>query len=154
MHLTSSLFFGFMAMSSAVLSSPIATTNELSGFKFCSKPNSPIYVKSIAYTAVDEGKPVAFSLKVDLSTAITQGAVMDVKIKTFGYLANEQKIDLCSAEGVKCPILPGQDITLTWSEVFPSELPFGSGLFGDVSAVAKNADGTELLCMENPFFRL
>ncbi|KAJ3411251.1 Phosphatidylglycerol/phosphatidylinositol transfer protein [Chytridiales sp. JEL 0842] len=147
MQILSSLITLLAVAASAVVAAPLeARQDPFSGFTICSKPNSPIVVNSITLNppTVTAGVPVNITLSGELRTTVFPGAKNKITAKLFGIQVYDETLDLCGP-GLECPVAPGpRDITLSFG--IPKEAP---SVTVGVKAVASNADGSELLCIEN-----
>ncbi|KAI9327234.1 ML domain-containing protein [Zopfochytrium polystomum] len=152
-----SLLVAMFVLAAALLTSAAPAALErradaLSGFTTsCSKSGDPLTLKALTFTPspVVPGKPLNFTLTGDLSKPITAGASIAVKATILGFITVlSTTVDLCSAQGVTCPIAAGNNQVVSFSFNIPSSAP--SGLSVAATATATNGDGSEIICVSNP----
>ncbi|KAJ3195186.1 Phosphatidylglycerol/phosphatidylinositol transfer protein [Irineochytrium annulatum] len=137
----------FLVLATAVMG------QSLSGFTNCGSTSDSLTLTSLSYSPspVVPGEPLHITVGGNLTTAVTAGASIHVTATVFGFVSvlNEDE-DLCSAQGVSCPIQPGDDETLSFSFNIPSNAP--SGMTVAIKAVVTNTDGSEVTCVQNRNF--
>ncbi|KAJ3301015.1 Phosphatidylglycerol/phosphatidylinositol transfer protein [Blyttiomyces sp. JEL0837] len=141
------------AFSAIAIASPIqfpnaASTDPLSGFKVCGPSTDALVVQSLSYAPnpIVAGQNLNITITGVLSKDVTNGTNIKVTATYLGFIkVLDTTIDLCSQNGVSCPIAAGNE-ALTFGIMIPSSAP---AVTVDVVAKAYLPDGTELTCVEN-----
>ncbi|KAJ1567980.1 hypothetical protein HK405_004069, partial [Cladochytrium tenue] len=138
------------AVGSASAAPAALARRDLSGFTVCSASTDPLTLTGLTYTDVVPGSNVTVTLTGDLTTEVTAGATAHVVATWLGFITViDETVDICSS-GATCPVEPGTGVSISFSFGIPAEAP--SGVTVDVVAQGYNADGSELVCVENTAF--
>ncbi|KAJ3112988.1 Phosphatidylglycerol/phosphatidylinositol transfer protein [Phlyctochytrium bullatum] len=148
-------FISAIALLSAVLASPVELfrRDPLSGFSLCDGNPSALALTSLTYTPAppQAGQPLSITVSGVTTADVNAGASIRVKATwIFGITVLDQTLDLCSQEGVSCPIPAGNN-SITFSVQIPSTKP---SIKVSVTADATNADASRITCVKNPNFQL
>ncbi|KAJ3196148.1 hypothetical protein HDU83_008096 [Entophlyctis luteolus] len=139
-------------LTALAIASPIAIAKRdaLDGFNTkCSKSSDTFTITSLTYTPnpITAGSNVTVSVTGTSTKDIVTGASVHVVATILGFITVLDKtIDVCSAEGVSCPIVAANNEVVAFQfDVAPGT----PSLTVDVKATLTNADGSEIVCVEN-----
>ncbi|KAJ1559368.1 hypothetical protein HK405_010900 [Cladochytrium tenue] len=135
-----------LVASNAAHASPVALVpRDLDGFSLCSS-GTPFTLESLTYSPnpITAGSTLTITLSGALTVDVTDGAYVSITAVWLGITVLSENIDLCSSEGVSCPIAASNDASLTVSFALPSAAP---AVDVALTANAYNADGTLLTCV-------
>ncbi|KAJ3097236.1 Phosphatidylglycerol/phosphatidylinositol transfer protein [Phlyctochytrium planicorne] len=153
-----SFFEGFVAFFLGLLSvaaaSPVQLERRaLSGFSLCDANSVGILaISDLSYTPNPPQASTPLSITV---SGVTSQNITSAQIKVqakwiFGITVLDETIDLCTQQGVSCPIPAGQN-SITFSVQIPSTKP---SIKVDVTADVKTNEGSPIVCVRNKNFQL
>lgn len=121
-----------------------------STFQMCDTATAPqVHVKAINLVPdpIVAGSPLTVSFEGQPLVDLAQDAVMEVGVYVLGIKLAHASFELCDLEGVKCPLLAGDEITGKLTYNIPKEAPGGVELTTKIQ-IKDPADSVEYSCVE------